>query len=99
MSEETFDVIVTGAGSAGAVVVARLSENGRHSVPLPEAGPADSNPWIHIPLGFSRTYIDPVVIWKFESDNSIRRSGTPGMRESRARPSSAGDAASRSAGR
>jgi choline dehydrogenase len=67
MSQESFDFIVTGAGSAGAVVAARLSENGRHTVLLLEAGPSDSNLWIHIPLGFSRTYIDPAVNWKFES--------------------------------
>jgi choline dehydrogenase len=67
MPQETFDFIVTGAGSAGAVVAARLSENGLHSVLLLEAGPPDSNIWIHIPLGFSRTYIDPAVNWKFES--------------------------------
>jgi choline dehydrogenase len=67
MSQETFDFIVTGAGSAGAVVAARLSENGRHSVLLLEAGPPDNNLWIHIPLGFSRTYIDPAVNWKFDS--------------------------------
>ncbi len=65
---EAFDYIVTGAGSAGAVVAARLSENGRHSVLLLEAGPPDRNPWIHIPLGFARTFVDPRVNWKFESE-------------------------------
>jgi len=64
---DTFDYIVTGAGSAGAAVAARLSESGRHRVLLLEAGGRDSNPWIHIPLGFARTYIDPSVNWKFES--------------------------------
>jgi choline dehydrogenase len=67
MPQEAFDFIVTGAGSAGAVVAARLSENGRHTVLLLEAGPPDTNPWIHIPLGFARTFIDPTVNWKFES--------------------------------
>src|SRR5436305_11140584 len=66
-SADTFDYIVTGAGSAGAVVAARLSESGRHHVLLLEAGGRDSNPWIHIPLGFARTYINPAVNWKFES--------------------------------
>jgi len=66
-SEDTFDYIVTGAGSAGAVVAARLSESGRHRVLLLEAGGRDSNPWIHIPIGFARTFIDPAVNWKFES--------------------------------
>jgi choline dehydrogenase len=64
---DTFDYIVTGAGSAGAAVAARLSESGRYRVLLLEAGGRDSNPWIHIPIGFARTFIDPAVNWKFES--------------------------------
>lgn len=64
---QMFDYIVTGAGSAGAAVAARLSENGRHKVLLLEAGPPDTNPWIHIPLGFAKTYVDARVNWKFES--------------------------------
>jgi choline dehydrogenase len=67
MPQESYDFIVTGAGSAGAVVAARLSESGRYSVLLLEAGPPDNNPWIHIPLGFAKTFIDPKVNWKFES--------------------------------
>jgi choline dehydrogenase len=64
---EAFDYIVTGAGSAGAVVASRLSESGRYRVLLLEAGGPDSNPWIHIPLGFAKTFVDPRVNWKFES--------------------------------
>jgi choline dehydrogenase len=64
---DTFDFIVTGAGSAGCVVAARLSESGRHRVLLLEAGPPDRNLWIHIPLGFAKTYINPRVNWKFET--------------------------------
>ncbi len=64
---DTFDFIVTGAGSAGCVVAARLSESGRYRVLLLEAGPRDRNVWIHIPLGFARTYINPQVNWKFET--------------------------------
>jgi len=67
VAADQFDFIVAGAGSAGAAVAARLSESGRHSVLLLEAGPPDRNPWIHIPLGFSKTYVDPKVNWKFES--------------------------------
>jgi len=67
MDADAFDFIVAGAGSAGAAVAARLSENGRHSVLLLEAGPPDRNPWIHIPLGYPKTFVDPKVNWKFES--------------------------------
>ena len=67
-TEQTYDFIVTGAGSAGCVVAARLSESGRHRVLLLEAGPPDRNPWIHIPLGFAKTYVDPAVNWKFETE-------------------------------
>ena len=49
------------------MVAARLSESGRHRVLLLEAGPPDSNPWIHIPLGFAKTYVNPQVNWKFET--------------------------------
>ena len=65
--DEIFDYIVTGAGSAGAAIAARLTESGKYRVLLLEAGPPDTNPWIHIPLGFARTYVDPKVNWKFES--------------------------------
>src|SRR3954464_3656856 len=44
------DYVVVGAGSAGCVVAARLSETGA-SVILLEAGPKDSLLWIHIPAG------------------------------------------------
>jgi choline dehydrogenase len=65
---EVYDYIVTGAGSAGCVVAARLSENGKYRVLLLEAGPPDTNWWIHIPLGFARTYVNPKVNWKFETE-------------------------------
>ncbi len=66
--EAVFDFIVSGAGSAGCAVAARLSESGRHSVLLLEAGPRDSNPWIHIPLGFTKLFTDETLNWKFESE-------------------------------
>ena len=49
-------------------MAARLSESGRHRVLLLEAGPPDTNPWIHIPLGFAKTYVNPQVNWKFETE-------------------------------
>ena len=67
-AEEEFDYIVTGAGSAGCAVAARLSESGRYRVLLLEAGGKDRNPWIHIPMGFSRLFADPNVNWMYESE-------------------------------
>jgi choline dehydrogenase len=66
--ETTYDFIVTGAGSAGCAVAGRLSESGQHRVLLLEAGPRDRNPWIHIPLGYTRIFTDPRVNWMFESE-------------------------------
>jgi choline dehydrogenase len=72
---ETYDFIVTGAGSAGCPVAARLSESGRYRVLLLEAGPPDRNPWIHIPLGYTKTYTDPKVNWMFESEPEPQMNG------------------------
>jgi choline dehydrogenase len=68
MSDDTFDYIVTGAGSAGCAVAARLSEDGRFRVLLLEAGQRDSNPWIHIPVGYHKLYAHNELNWKFESE-------------------------------
>jgi len=68
MDQDVFDFIVTGAGSAGCAVAARLSEDGRYRVLLLEAGKRDSNPWIHIPIGFHKLYTDDTYNWRFESE-------------------------------
>ena len=68
MDQETFDFIVTGAGSAGCAVAARLSEDGRYRVLLLEAGKRDSNPWIHVPIGFHKLYTHDTYNWRFESE-------------------------------
>ena len=61
------DYIVVGAGSAGCVVAARLSETGA-SVILLEAGPKDTLPWIHIPAGVLKLLYHPVVNWNYSSE-------------------------------
>ena len=65
---ETFDYIIVGAGAAGSVLADRLSEDGKHTVCVLEAGPADNNPWIHIPAGFSRLISNPAVSWQFSTE-------------------------------
>ena len=62
------DFIVVGAGSAGCVMAARLSEDPTTSVVLVEAGGDDWNRWIHIPLGFGKTFADPSVNWCYETE-------------------------------
>jgi len=65
---ESYDYIVVGAGSAGCAVAARLSDIARNRVLLLEAGPADNHMWIHIPIGYARTFLDEKVNWKYETD-------------------------------
>jgi choline dehydrogenase len=68
VNETSYDFIVTGAGSAGCAVAGRLSEDGKYRVLLLEAGPRDTYPWIHIPLGYHKTYNNPKVNWMFDSE-------------------------------
>ncbi|MEL6645861.1 MAG: GMC family oxidoreductase N-terminal domain-containing protein [Pseudomonadota bacterium] len=62
-----FDYVIVGAGSAGCALAARLSEDGRHTVALLEAGPRDTNPWIHIPVGYFRTMGNPGTDWRYKT--------------------------------
>ncbi len=62
------DYVVVGAGSAGCVVAARLSEDPAARVVLLEAGGPDRNPWIHIPIGYGKTIIDKSVNWAYEAE-------------------------------
>src|SRR5439155_16441448 len=74
-ADDTYDFIVTGAGSAGCAVAGRLSESGKYRVLLLEAGGLDRNPWIHIPLGYTKTYTDPRVNWMFETEPEAQLNG------------------------
>jgi choline dehydrogenase len=63
-----FDYIIVGAGSAGCVLANRLTADGKYSVLLLEAGPRDTNPWIHIPLGYGRLFKEKAVNWMYQTE-------------------------------
>ena len=68
MTTASFDYVIVGAGSAGCVLANRLSADGRHTVLLLEAGPPDTYPWIHIPIGYAKTMFNPTVNWCFYTE-------------------------------
>ena len=74
MSDE-FDYIVIGAGSAGCVLAARLSEDPAVQVLLLEAGPRDTSLWIHLPIGYGKTMWSDSVNWRYYTDPDPNMNG------------------------
>lgn len=68
MFDSEADFVVVGAGSAGCVVAARLTEDHAAQVTLLEAGGWDRNPWIHVPVGFFKTIFNPNLTWGYRTD-------------------------------
>jgi len=64
----SYDYIVIGSGSSGAVIAARLSEDRDCRVLLLEAGGRDNHPFQLMPLGFLRVVASSRFNWKFESE-------------------------------
>jgi len=68
VSGESWDFVIVGAGSAGCVLASRLTEDPALRVLLLEAGPRDTNPWIHVPLGYGKLFSRADVNWAYESE-------------------------------
>ena len=68
MEQAQFDYVIVGGGTAGCVLANRLSEDGRQTVLLLEAGPRDRSPWIHLPIGYGKTMFHKTLNWGFYTE-------------------------------
>ncbi|SDD41022.1 GMC family oxidoreductase [Ruegeria marina] len=73
-----FDFIVVGAGSAGCVLADKLSENGRFTVLVIEAGGSDRKFSIKMPMGYGLTFSDGRVNWKYQTEPDAGLGGKSG---------------------
>ncbi len=62
---EKYDYVIVGAGSAGCVLANRLSADPKVSVLLLEAGAWDTDPMIHIPLGWGKILTERRHDWMY----------------------------------
>ena len=75
VASDAFDYVIVGAGSAGCILANRLSADPSVRVLLLEAGGADRNFWLHLPVGYFRTIYDPRFSRQFDT---VPSEGTAG---------------------
>ncbi|HCL85220.1 MAG TPA: choline dehydrogenase [Comamonadaceae bacterium] len=68
MSENTFDYIIIGAGTAGSLLANRLSADRGKRVLLLEAGRKDDYHWIHVPVGYLYCIGNPRTDWLYQTE-------------------------------
>lgn len=66
-NKQRYDYVVVGAGSAGCVVAARLSEGPNRRVLLLEAGPPADNFWLKAPAGVAMLFNSDRFNWQYKS--------------------------------
>lgn len=74
-SQDTYDYIIVGAGSAGCVLANRLSEDPRNRVLLLEAGGSHKRFFVTMPAGLGELFYDPAVNWCFETEPDQQMGG------------------------
>ena len=65
---DEFDYVIVGAGTAGCVLASRLTEDGKSTVMLLEAGGSDRSIWIQLPIGYGRTFFDRRINWMYDTE-------------------------------
>jgi choline dehydrogenase len=71
----TFDYIIIGAGTAGALMANRLSKDAQRRVLLIEAGGRDNYHWIHIPVGYLYCIGNPRTDWLYQTEPAAGLNG------------------------
>lgn len=66
--QQAYDYIVVGAGSAGCVLAYRLTEDRDVRVLVLEAGGKDDHPYIAMPIGFLKAFLNPKFNWGYFSE-------------------------------
>ena len=75
---DVFDTIIIGAGSAGCVLAGQLSADKSRRILLLEAGGKDTSPWVHIPIGYGKTFFHPDLNWQYETEAEPALDGRKG---------------------
>jgi len=68
LSDEIFDYVIVGAGSAGCLLANRLSADAKTRVALIEAGGKDDWIWFYIPVGYLFAIGNPRADWMFTTE-------------------------------
>lgn len=74
-SDTTFDYVVIGGGTAGALMANRLSQQRKKRVLLIEAGRKDDYHWVHIPVGYLYCIGNPRTDWLYQTEPAAGLNG------------------------